>query len=60
MSENNSGGFFLGALLGGVVGAAVALAFAPKTGRELRADLSTGTKQAFDKVDEWKDVAVEK
>jgi gas vesicle protein len=38
MAEN--GGMFKGALIGGLIGAAAALLMAPKSGRELRADLS--------------------
>lgn len=38
MAEN--GGMIKGALIGGIIGAAAALLMAPKSGRELRADLS--------------------
>lgn len=41
MSENGEGGFefFRGFLVGGIVGAAVALLYAPKSGKETREDL---------------------
>lgn len=39
-NEESSGSFLLGALVGGVVGAAAALLLAPKTGKELRITLS--------------------
>jgi gas vesicle protein len=42
MSDNNMNGkdFLLGAVVGGVIGAVSALLLAPKTGKELRSDLS--------------------
>lgn len=42
MSENNMNGkdFLLGAVVGGLLGAATALLLAPKSGRELRSDIS--------------------
>src|SRR5690625_2777490 len=60
MSNNNGRDFLIGALIGSAVGATVALLFAPKPGRELRQDINQGTKQAFDKAGEWKDIAQEK
>jgi len=42
MQEDNSGmlkGLIIGVLAGGAVGALVALLYAPKSGRELRADI---------------------
>jgi gas vesicle protein len=39
-SEDSSGSFLLGALIGGLVGAAAAIFLAPKTGRELRSTLN--------------------
>ncbi|MGO4349789.1 YtxH domain-containing protein [Paenibacillus sp. MCAF9] len=38
-------GFFLGALAGGVVGSIAALLLAPKPGKELRQDISTGAQK---------------
>ena len=42
MSDNNMNGkdFLLGAVVGGVIGAVTALLLAPKSGRELRGDIS--------------------
>lgn len=38
--NSSSKGFFLGALLGSLVGAAAALLFAPKSGKEFRGDIN--------------------
>lgn len=40
MSKNNGSTFILGAIVGGIVGAATALVLAPKTGQELRQQLN--------------------
>ncbi|MET3682675.1 gas vesicle protein [Alkalibacillus flavidus] len=56
----NSKDFMIGTLLGGIVGASVALLFAPKTGKEFREDINTGAQQVRERADEWKDVAYEK
>ncbi|MDQ0160145.1 YtxH domain-containing protein [Alkalibacillus salilacus] len=56
----NSKDFMIGTLLGGIVGASVALLFAPKSGKEIREDLNTGAQQVKERADEWKDVAYEK
>jgi gas vesicle protein len=56
----NSKDFLLGTLLGGLVGASVALLFAPKSGRELRQDINQGAHYVRDRAEEWKDVAYEK
>ncbi len=45
-------GLLLGMLTGGAVGAAVALLFAPKPGKELRSDISFMTNQYVDKAGE--------
>jgi gas vesicle protein len=49
MSDKNARYFFLGAVLGGLVGAAVALLAAPKTGREMRAELLSSLEKASGK-----------
>jgi gas vesicle protein len=52
-SEETSGlskGLLIGLLTGGAVGAALALLFAPKPGRELRSDISDMTNQYIDKA----------
>ena len=43
-----SGGFLLGALAGALVGAGVALLLAPKSGAQIRSDLSSGFNTARD------------
>lgn len=57
MSNNNDGsyakGFIFGALLGGAVGAITALLFAPKSGKELRADIAEKSGEMFDKAKNW-------
>jgi len=40
-NEESSNSFLIGALIGGMVGAAAALLFAPKSGKELRSTLSS-------------------
>ena len=45
-----SKGLLIGFLTGGIVGAAIALLYAPKSGKELRKDIK-------DKADEFKDEA---
>jgi gas vesicle protein len=52
--ENNSGlSIFLGILAGGAIGAALALLYAPKTGRELRDDLRNKTDEYLDEADKY-------
>ena len=43
-----SGGFLLGALAGALVGAGVALLLAPKSGAQIRGDISSGFNTARD------------
>lgn len=47
----NSKDFMIGALIGGIVGAATALFYAPKAGRELRNDLTEQAKNISEKTD---------
>ncbi|MGN8645834.1 YtxH domain-containing protein [Gracilibacillus sp. HCP3S3_G5_1] len=56
----NSKDFLIGSLIGGIVGASLALIFAPKSGKELRSDLNQGAHYVKDRANEWKDVAYEK
>lgn len=48
MSNNNMSGkdLFIGAVIGGVIGATAALLLAPKSGRETRRELSKGFESA--------------
>ncbi|MGY4689193.1 YtxH domain-containing protein [Salibacterium sp. K-3] len=71
MSEMNTKDFVIGTLIGGIVGACSALLMAPKSGRELRGELSEGaysakektselTSEAYEKGTQWASVAKEK
>jgi len=51
-NQNNSGEFFAGFIVGGLLGAAIALLLAPQSGEETRA-------QIMEKSDEFKNVAGE-
>ena len=42
--------FWIGAVVGGVIGGVSALLFAPKSGRDLRHDIVDGAKQATEKT----------
>ncbi|GAJ99426.1 YtxH domain-containing protein [Geomicrobium sp. JCM 19055] len=50
MSDMNTKDFLIGTLIGGIVGASAALLFAPKSGKELRGDISEGASTAKDKT----------
>lgn len=60
----NAGNNLLYLMIGGGIGATLALLFAPKSGRELRQDVSEGVKYgletANEKVSQFKEVAGEK
>ena len=58
--SSGAGSFLMGALVGGVIGAAAALFLAPKTGSEMRGDLTTQATQLKDKSIEISSVAKEK
>lgn len=58
--DSSAGSFLLGALIGGVIGAATALFLAPKTGKEMRDDLSTQANQLKDKSIELSSIAKDK
>lgn len=58
MSDRMNGkNFVIGAVIGGVVGATVALLFTPKSGRELRSDLNEGAMQVMDRANHLKQTA---
>ena len=61
--ENRGADFFKGFLIGGSIGAVIALLFAPKTGNELRADIRRKSREIYDdadvKVGEFKGQAAE-
>ncbi|TYS45347.1 YtxH domain-containing protein [Bacillus infantis] len=56
----NSKDFLIGALVGGMVGAAAALFLAPKTGKELRTDLNEQAAVLKEKTGHLKDTAMTK
>ncbi|MDC3415791.1 YtxH domain-containing protein [Aquibacillus salsiterrae] len=56
----NSKDFLIGSLIGGIVGASMALLFAPKSGKELRSNLNQSANYVKDRAYEWKDIAYEK
>lgn len=58
--SSGSGSFLMGALVGGVIGAAAALFLAPKTGKEMRDDLSTQAVQLKNKSIELSSTAKDK
>ncbi|MDW0110327.1 YtxH domain-containing protein [Sporosarcina aquimarina] len=58
--SSGSGSFLMGALVGGVIGAAAALFLAPKTGKEMREDLSTQAVQIKNKSIELSSTAKDK
>ncbi len=51
-TQVNGKDFVIGALVGGIIGAAAALLLAPKSGRELRGDISDGYQTATKKTEE--------
>lgn len=60
MSDMNTKDFLIGTLIGGIVGASAALLFAPKSGKELREDITEGAATAKDKTYEFTNAAYEK
>ncbi|WP_240374584.1 YtxH domain-containing protein [Bacillus piscicola] len=60
MSEMNTKDFFIGSLIGGIVGASAALLLAPKSGRELRSDITEGAQTARERTSEFTSDAYEK
>ena len=60
MADESSGGgkgLLVGFLLGGIVGAVLALLYAPKSGHELRSDIKKKTADLKDQRDEYLKVA---
>lgn len=71
MADMNTKDFLIGTLIGGLVGAAAALLLAPKSGKELRSDISEQaqiakekttafTTSAYEKGNEWARIAKDK
>jgi gas vesicle protein len=58
MDDNRSGkGFLTGLLTGGIVGAALALLYAPSSGRELRAQIRVKKDEIIDDTTEYLQIA---
>lgn len=58
--SNLSKGLLIGFLTGGIVGAAIALLYAPKSGKELRAEIKNKSNDFLDEAEKYVDVAKEK
>jgi gas vesicle protein len=52
MSDNETGSFFTGVIVGAVVGVALGLLFAPQSGKETRELVKTKAVQAKEKASE--------
>ncbi len=51
--DNNKSSFLIGFLAGGVIGAVIALLYAPKPGKELRADIKTKAGEVAEDTEEY-------
>jgi gas vesicle protein len=60
MSSDGNGNFFKGLLMGGIIGAAFALLYAPKSGKETREDLGKKADELVNKAKEEYDSALDK
>lgn len=60
MAGNKGSGLFFGFLAGGIIGAVVALLYAPKSGREFRKDIKEKTDGYLDDVEKYMAEAREK
>jgi gas vesicle protein len=58
--NNNAKSFIVGLLAGGAIGALIALLFAPKSGKELRADLKLKGEEYLDEAERYISEAREK
>ena len=53
-------GLFVGFLAGGIVGGVIALLYAPKSGKEFRADIRQKKDEIMDDAEEYLDIAKHK
>ena len=60
MSADKNKGLLLGFLAGGVIGAVIALLYAPKSGRELRKDIKVKTDEYIEDAEKYINDAREK
>ena len=58
--SNQVEGFIKGILLGGVIGAAIGILYAPKSGRETREDINRKTEELLKKAKEEYEVTLKK
>lgn len=58
--SNLSKGLLIGFLTGGIVGAGIALLYAPKSGKELRNDIRGKADELYDEADKYFETAKEK
>ena len=57
MSDKSSNKFLIGFIAGGVIGAVVALLYAPKTGAEMRKSLKQNAEKVIGEADEYIELA---
>lgn len=57
MSDKKSKSFFLGLLAGGIIGATIALLYAPKSGKEMRESLKKNSQKILGEAEEFIEVA---
>lgn len=57
MSDKSSKGFFLGLIAGGIIGATIALLYAPKSGKEMHETLKKNSQKILGEAEEFIDVA---
>ncbi len=57
MSDKSSKGFIYGMIAGGIIGAAIALLYAPKTGKEVRESLKKNAEKVLGEADEYIELA---
>jgi gas vesicle protein len=58
--NKNIGGFIAGILIGGIMGSAIAMLFAPITGKKLRRKISNATDELLEDVNEYVETGKEK
>lgn len=58
--NNNIGGFVAGILIGGILGGAIAILFAPMAGRKLRRKISNATDEILEDVSGYVETGKEK
>src|SRR5699024_6937445 len=59
-NESRAEGFILGAVVGAAAATIASLLFAPKSGKDLRKDISEGTNKTLEQADDYLDTAMKK